>query len=76
MSEALYRFVRWCFGLLGFIPATDAHRAEAFETTLMMLLPSDQDRERFREGALMLVQALAEAYARHGASMRPERGEG
>lgn len=77
MSEMVYRFGCWTLGLVGFIPAAQARRAEEFETTLMMLLPSEEERERFREGVLMLAQTglvdpdqieiLAKTFARYGA---------
>lgn len=76
MSDMIYTFGCRLLGLGGSIPAAQARRAEEFETTLMMLLPSEEDRERFREGVLMLAQAgvdasqmeaLAKALARHGA---------
>lgn len=76
MSETVYRFARWFFGMFGLIPVAEAQRVEEFETTLMMLLPSSKDRERFREGALMLakagvgaeqMEAIATAFPRLGA---------
>lgn len=57
VAEMLYRLGRWVFSFFGLVPAVEARRDAKFEETLQMLLPSEQDREQFKEGVIWLAQA-------------------
>lgn len=49
--------VRRLLANLGYVPAVEAAREQEFETSLAMLLPDEGEREKFRQGYLMLAKA-------------------
>ncbi len=49
-------FVEWLLRTLGLIRVSEVARQEAFETTLAMLYPNEEDRENLRQAALMIAK--------------------